>query len=300
MRRISCKEVVVGVILASSLGFAGYYYIKSKQNVDNDTKNRHQSELKKVKTSTVVAGEVTVYRSLPGEIVAHPDSSAHINPRVRGILKKIVKNLGDEVKSGDTLAIIESNRGLSEFRLSALLPGRIIKLDASEGEVVDVDDEVFEIADLSKLRVNLIARHDDLLHLKVGQNLLIETGHNTVLSNIAYISPYMDDESGTATAFGDFAYDSGGKLQPGLFVSARVEIGKISVSRSIPLSALEQGEVDAAVYLYKKKRFQRRVVRYGMIDNERVEIISGLKKNDIVAANAQKLRRASLIDRIQE
>ena len=46
--------------------------------------------------------------SLPGEIVFNEDRIAHVVPRVPGIARKVFKTVGDRVKSGDPLALIDS------------------------------------------------------------------------------------------------------------------------------------------------------------------------------------------------
>lgn len=52
---------------------------------------------------------------LPGEIVFNEDHVVHIVPRVAGIARDVVKSVGDRVKAGDLLAVIES-RELADAR----------------------------------------------------------------------------------------------------------------------------------------------------------------------------------------
>ena len=64
-------------------------------------------------------GELRVEVVLPGEVQVNPDSIAHITPRVPGVVRKVHKGLGDPVKAGDLLAVLDS-RELAEAKAGFL------------------------------------------------------------------------------------------------------------------------------------------------------------------------------------
>ena len=53
--------------------------------------------------------------NLPGEIQFNADRLAHVVPRMTGVLREVRKNLGDEVKKGEVIAVLES-RELAETK----------------------------------------------------------------------------------------------------------------------------------------------------------------------------------------
>jgi cobalt-zinc-cadmium efflux system membrane fusion protein len=57
--------------------------------------------------------------NLPGEITLNADRVVHIVPRVGGIVQRVHKTLGDEVKLGEVMAVIES-RELAETKAAYL------------------------------------------------------------------------------------------------------------------------------------------------------------------------------------
>ncbi len=57
--------------------------------------------------------------SLPGEVALNVDRVAHVTPRVSGTVREAKSQLGDVVKKGDTLAILDS-RDLAEMQREAL------------------------------------------------------------------------------------------------------------------------------------------------------------------------------------
>ncbi len=54
------------------------------------------------------SGEFEVHLSVPGEIVINSDRMVHIVSRVPGIVREVKKKLGDPVKEGEVMAVIDS------------------------------------------------------------------------------------------------------------------------------------------------------------------------------------------------
>ena len=61
-----------------------------------------------LKTAIAGHGAVDMQISLPGEIKINQDQMAHIVPRVGGVVTGVYKKLGDTVKAGEVIAVIES------------------------------------------------------------------------------------------------------------------------------------------------------------------------------------------------
>ncbi|NOT56734.1 MAG: efflux RND transporter periplasmic adaptor subunit [Deltaproteobacteria bacterium] len=64
-------------------------------------------------------GELEQTLNLPGALTLNADTVLHIVPRVAGIVQRVNKTLGDEVKPGEVLAVIES-RELAETKAAYL------------------------------------------------------------------------------------------------------------------------------------------------------------------------------------
>jgi len=71
-------------------------------------------------------GKLSVEIELPGEITYNADRLAHIVPLVPGVVKNVFKNVGDNVRAGETLAVLES-RELAEAKAAYL--GALTRLD---------------------------------------------------------------------------------------------------------------------------------------------------------------------------
>jgi cobalt-zinc-cadmium efflux system membrane fusion protein len=59
--------------------------------------------------------KIAVTLSLPGELTLNADAVAHVTPRVAGTVREVRTTLGDVVKKGDVLAILDS-RDLAEMQ----------------------------------------------------------------------------------------------------------------------------------------------------------------------------------------
>lgn len=69
--------------------------------------------------SSAAPGELTTTLSLPGQIVLNGDRLAHVVPRVGGVVREVRRTLGEHVRQGEVLAVIDS-RELAEARAAYL------------------------------------------------------------------------------------------------------------------------------------------------------------------------------------
>lgn len=72
-----------------------------------------------VKIGTAGPGMLKVHLELPGEVVVNPDRLAHLGPRVSGVVLEVRKNLGDPVRTGELMAVLES-RELADLKSTYL------------------------------------------------------------------------------------------------------------------------------------------------------------------------------------
>ena len=84
---------------------------------DHDDHNEHEdvvqlsdADMKKfgIEVATANAGKLPVDVSLPGEVAVNEDRIAHVTPRVPGVVHEVRKTLGDRVRAGEIMAILNS------------------------------------------------------------------------------------------------------------------------------------------------------------------------------------------------
>lgn len=69
-----------------------------------------EAEMKEfgIKLAKADAGTLSRYVSLPGEVRANEDQLVHIGPRIPGVVRKVRKTVGDTVRAGEIIAVLES------------------------------------------------------------------------------------------------------------------------------------------------------------------------------------------------
>ncbi|VAW38666.1 Cobalt/zinc/cadmium efflux RND transporter, membrane fusion protein, CzcB family [hydrothermal vent metagenome] len=84
-----------------------------------------------IELATAGPGKLHVYASLSGEVVPNADRLAHIVPRMNGIVREVRKTLGEKVRTGEVMAVIES-RELADIKSAYLAAKeRILLADAT-------------------------------------------------------------------------------------------------------------------------------------------------------------------------
>lgn len=257
----------------------------------------HEDEIAEFGIEFTKAGPVTIRReiSLPGEVHPNEDRLAHIVPRYPGIVREVRKRIGDEVKRGETLAVIESNEALTRYEMRSLIDGVVLDRHITLGEVLHGDAPAFLVADLSEVWIDLAVYPKDLPDVRTGQRVRIHAGANIpeAVGGIAYVSPAVREN--TRTALARIELPNPERLwRPGLFVNALVSVGGQEVPVGVPLSALMEVGGQSVVFVRDEHGIEAREVETGVRDGKRVEIRSGLKPGESVASAGVLLLKAEL------
>jgi len=105
-----------------------------KEHPDDDghgeSEDAHANEgIIKLKDSTIKqfgielaqagSGKIGIHTTLPAEIALNGDRKAHVVPRIPGVVRSVIKTLGDKVLAGEVLAVIHS-RELADYKAGYL------------------------------------------------------------------------------------------------------------------------------------------------------------------------------------
>jgi cobalt-zinc-cadmium efflux system membrane fusion protein len=321
-----------------------------------------EAEMRKfgIEVATAGPGNMARQLSLPGEITLNTDRMAHIVPRLPGVVREVRKTLGDTVKQGEVMAVIESrelanskaeylaalekvslaeakfvreealwkkkisaemdylearqawaeakitlrseeqklhalgfpndylkrlpqmpDESFTRFDIVAPFDGTVIERHITRGEVLKDETDVFQIADLSSVWVNISVYQKDFQIVRKGQTVSISTGHdgNSAKAKIAYVSPLVKEETRTALARVILPNPSG-YWRPGMFVNVKVTVEESSVPVMIPKTALQTLEDRTVVFVRNEEGFEARPVKVGRATDDQVEILSGLSSGE--------------------
>lgn len=348
----------------------------AEEGHDEEIVRLSEDELREfsIKLEIARAGAMDQYIELPGEIVLNIDRIAHVVPRVAGNIRDIKATVGDQVKEGQLLAVLESreladakssylaaiereilaqanfNReerlwqkkvtseqeyldarqalaevriaknsaeqqlhalGCSEkdlinlasskhaafthYSITAPIAGTVIEKQITLGEQVGTESDVFTIADLSTVWVNINIYQKDLIKIHKGQTVEIDIGHGipSAKGSIAWISPQVDEGTRTAKARVELP-NLNGALRPGLFVTAKVSVGSSAAGLVISKSALQTFEDKTVVFVRTDKGFEPKPVELGRKNEATVEILSGLESGQTYVTDGSFTLKAQL------
>ena len=281
------RRVIVHYLLALIVWITPRLLIAEEdENHEEESYDEHeevvrftQSELDEfgIELSTAGPGTLLIEITAPGEVVVNNDKLAHIAPRFPGVVTQVYKRLGDRVKTGDVLAVVESNEGLVPYEVKSLLDGTVIEKHITIGEVRSEEEPAFVIANLDTVWVNLSIYQMHLPHVRVGQKVTVSSGREFADETglISYLSPTVDEHTRTATARVVLANHER-NWRPGLFVEGRIVANEEPVSLLVPKLSLQKFEGADVIFVSTPEGFKPAQVRIGRVDQSSVEILSGL------------------------
>jgi cobalt-zinc-cadmium efflux system membrane fusion protein len=169
--------------------------------------------------------------------------------------------------------------------ISAPFSGVVTKVDASPGQVIDSEDRLFSVADLSRVWVQAEVYEKDLGRVQLGQNAIVRvdtysdvhfTGH------VTYISDVLDPQTRTARVRCEVP-NPGTRLKVDMFATVHVPTKFNRMAVAVPAAAIQQIEQETVVFVQRSDtKFEARRVQPGNTVSGMVEIVSGLKEGERV------------------
>jgi cobalt-zinc-cadmium efflux system membrane fusion protein len=239
-------------------------------------------------------GTIDMFVELPGEVRPNGDRLAHIVPRFPGIVREVRKTIGDSVRAGDVLAVIESSESLAPYPLTTAIDGTIIEKHLTRGEAIDREKGAFLVADLRNVWVDLSVYQKDLSHVGVGQRVRISAGEGMreAEGTIDYVTPTVDPPTRTTTARVVLS-NPDGKWRPGMFVTARV-LEPAAAPLVIPIAAVQTHEGRPAVFVDAGDGVVPKPLSLGRRGETQVEVLAGLAPGERFVATNSFLIKAEL------
>jgi cobalt-zinc-cadmium efflux system membrane fusion protein len=223
---------------------------------------------------------------LTGTVQANPANISEVRARFEGVVRRVLRDVGDVVSRGDALARVESNESLRTFVVDAPINGLIVDRAVQAGQVT-ADQALFVIADLAQVWVQLDVFGRDLPRVAIGQQAEISTlGGKMAVGTIDWISPLVSHGSQSVRAR-VVVDNSGGHFRPGQFVRARVLVASSEVPLAVKRSGLQRFRDFDVVFARFGETYEVRMLTLGRQDATYVEVLSGIQPGvEYVAANS--------------
>jgi membrane fusion protein, copper/silver efflux system len=181
-------------------------------------------------------------------------------------------------------------KGEAQKTLTLYAPrgGFVIKKEINEGMKVMPDKELYTIADLSSVWVNVDVYESDIPYVRVGQQGDITLSYSpgeSFKGRVGYIYPYLDEKTRTMKVRLEHA-NPGYKLKPEMYVNAEIKIPG-GAQLSIPEEAVLDSGTRKIVFVDKGNgHFEAKEVKLGAKMDGYYQLQSGLKEGEKIAASS--------------
>ncbi len=193
----------------------------------------------------------------------------------------------------------------SQYSLRSPVPGTVIERKAVTGQMVDAEEVLFKVADLSSLWLTVQAFERDALRIRTGSQVRIifpALPGTSYSGRVELVGQQVNPDSRTVTVRAVIR-NRDGRLRPGMSATAWVTPGDDTATTiTVPAAALQRLGEDWVVFLPQptKGEFEVRKVGRGRDLGGEIEVLSGLAAREhvvvdgafLLKAEAQKARGA--------
>jgi cobalt-zinc-cadmium efflux system membrane fusion protein len=185
--------------------------------------------------------------------------------------------------SSTQIQLLETQKNpiLTQYELRSSLSGLVVKRHLTIGEAIKKDANIFILADLSDVWVNISIPANKIKAVKLGQKVRVINKpmgiENT--GRLTYLSSIIDKKNRTIT--GRVVIPNRKKLwRPGTFVDVELILEQRSVSIAINPKAIQNLREWSVVFVKNGNFFEGRPVELGISNSTWVEVLNGLSAGE--------------------
>lgn len=185
-----------------------------------------------------------------------------------------------------------ARKAISDTTVYAPISGYISERVADVGEFAATNQKVATIVRTSVLRMRIDVPEQSIGQVKVGQGISLQTTaypDRNFAGTVTRIAPSLNATSRTLIVEAEVE-NVDGLLKPGQFATVRITQSQAKPSVMIPASAVKAEGDTNKVFVIKDGRAEERIVKVGVLENNKIEIQNGVQENEMVAVkNVDKL-----------
>ena len=248
-----------------------------------------------IRVAPAAAGVIADQHEVQGLLTPVEGRLARVAARYPGSVRELRAGVGDRVRAGQVLAVLDSNLSLSSYSVATPIDGVVLARNAALGGVASEGETLFEVADLSALWVDLHIFGADAQHIGPGAAVTVTRlgDGRSAETTLERILPGTATASQSAVARASLPNDDG-MWRPGAAVRARVTVAEKPVPVAVPLAALQTFRDWDVVFVRVGDTYEVRPVELGQRDAMQVEILSGIRPGDQVVVEQSYLVKADI------
>ena len=170
---------------------------------------------------------------------------------------------------------------LTHYELRSSLSGTVIKKHLTTGEALKKDDNIFILADLSDVWVNIAIPTKNLKAVKLGQKVKVKNDQmeTEAMGRLTYLSSIIDETTRSVT--GRVVIPNNNKLwRPGTFVTVELILKERAVPVAVRADAIQSLRDWSVVFVNYGNFFEGRPLKLGANDENWVEVLDGLSAGE--------------------
>jgi cobalt-zinc-cadmium efflux system membrane fusion protein len=254
--------------------------------------NAAQQNAIALKLVTASPRPLSTLLNLNGEVQLLPNRQANVSLRISGQVKTLYANLGDTVRAGQRLVLVQSRLvgdPPPSVTITAPMSGVIDARNVVVGQAVEPNTVLFHISDRSQVIVAANVYEEDLGKIKVGQEARVQvlSYPQVFTGKLTLIDANVDPLSRTVKAWIQLVNPQG-LLKPNMFARASVVLRRNEAALAVPNSAIIEANGEKFVFVREGNKFKRVEVNVGAKDTAYSEITDGLVPGDEVVTQGNR------------
>ena len=188
-------------------------------------------------------------------------------------------------------AVEAQNIRVKNTNVKATIAGVINKRNIEPGSVVAPGTPLFDIVNVSKLKLKVAVNENEIVNLKVGQNVKVTASvlpNEEFVGKISFIAPKADASLNFPV---EIEVSNNNKLRAGMYgtavFSSSKDTGATKALAVIPAKAFINGVSSNKVFVVENNVAKLTDVVSGRVVGDYVEILSGLKQGATVVTSGQ-------------
>lgn len=163
--------------------------------------------------------------------------------------------------------------------------GVILERKVNQGEIIELNKELFNLADLSTVWLVGYAFEKDSPYLKVGQDAvgILEEQNKQVSGRLSYVASVLDKDKRTLEVIADIP-NKNFDIKPNTYAEMIVDTGTVN-TLAVPNTALQRyGDYTFVYVKVAPHTYEERKVEVGQHNDKYSEVKSGLKKGEEIVS----------------
>lgn len=166
----------------------------------------------------------------------------------------------------------EADVDIARYELTAPKAGRIVVKHIAPGERVGPYEQVYTIADLSSVWLNIAVYSQYSGSIQEGQMVSVRVGDRVASGEVTFVSSVISESSRTVNAR-VVLENSDGSWRPGEFVMVQVETQRTFAERVVPIDAIQTYEGHDVVFVQDTDGIEPVEVTLGRRSDQHVELL---------------------------